>query len=68
MRNLPILRDLGLGIVYFGLESGDAQVLQDMRKGHTPERMIEAGRKIRTAGMKLSAMVILGLAGRERSS
>jgi radical SAM superfamily enzyme YgiQ (UPF0313 family) len=64
---LAILRDLGLGIVYFGLESGDAQVLQDVRKGHTPERMIEAGRKIRAAGMKLSAMVILGLAGRERS-
>ena len=64
---LAILRGLGLGIVYFGLESGDAQVLQDVRKGHTPERMIEAGRKIRVAGMKLSVMVILGLAGRERS-
>jgi radical SAM superfamily enzyme YgiQ (UPF0313 family) len=64
---LAQLRDLGLGIVYFGLESGDAQVLQNVRKGHTPERMIEAGRKIRAAGMKLSAMVILGLAGRGKS-
>ena len=58
---------LGLGVVYYGLESGDAQVLQDVNKGHSPERMIEAGRKIRAAGMKLSVMVILGLAGRERS-
>ncbi|MGO9376560.1 MAG: radical SAM protein [Syntrophobacteraceae bacterium] len=64
---LAQLRDLGLGVVYFGLESGDAQVLQDVNKGHSPERMIEAGRKIRAAGMKLSVMVILGLAGRERS-
>jgi radical SAM superfamily enzyme YgiQ (UPF0313 family) len=64
---LAVLRDLGLGIVYFGLESGDAQVLKDVNKGHTPERMIEAGRKIRAAGMKLSVMVILGLGGRERS-
>ncbi|MGA2226867.1 MAG: radical SAM protein, partial [Syntrophobacteraceae bacterium] len=64
---LAQLRDLGLGVVYFGLESGDAQVLQDVNKGHSPERMIEAGRKIRTAGMKLSVMIILGLAGRERS-
>ncbi len=64
---LAILRSLGLGIVYFGLESGDAQVLKDVGKGHTPERMIEAGRKIRAAGMKLSTMVILGLAGLERS-
>jgi radical SAM superfamily enzyme YgiQ (UPF0313 family) len=64
---LAALRDLGLEIAYFGLESGDAQVLEEVRKGKTPEQMIEAGRKIRAAGMKLSVMVILGLAGRERS-
>jgi radical SAM superfamily enzyme YgiQ (UPF0313 family) len=64
---LATLRNLGLEIVYYGLESGDAQVLKDVRKGHTPERMIEAGRKIRAAGMKLSVMVILGIAGRQRS-
>ena len=64
---LAILRELGLGVAYFGLESGDAQVLEDVRKGNTPEQMIEAGRKIRAAGIKLSVMVILGLAGRERS-
>ena len=64
---LTQLRDLGLKIAYFGLESGDEQVLREMRKGHSPERMIEAGRKIRDAGMKLSVMVILGLAGRDRS-
>ncbi|MFZ2447309.1 MAG: radical SAM protein [Syntrophobacteraceae bacterium] len=64
---LAELRDLGLGIVYYGLESGDAQTLAEIKKGHTPERMIEAGQKVRAAGMKLSTMVILGLAGRERS-
>ncbi len=64
---LSQLRGLGLGIIYFGLESGDEQVLRDIVKGHSPERMIEAGRKIRAAGMKLSVMVILGLAGRARS-
>jgi radical SAM superfamily enzyme YgiQ (UPF0313 family) len=64
---LATLRELGLGIVYFGLESGDAQVLQEIGKQQSPERMIEAGRKVRAAGMKLSTMVILGLAGRKRS-
>ncbi len=64
---LAQLRELGLGIVYFGLESGDPQVLADVKKGHTRERMIEAGRRVREAGIKLSVMVILGLAGRERS-
>jgi radical SAM superfamily enzyme YgiQ (UPF0313 family) len=66
-QELAALRDLGLEIAYFGLESGDAQVLEEVRKGKTPEQMIEAGQKIRAAGMKLSVMVILGLAGRERS-
>ncbi len=64
---LARLREMGLGIVYFGLESGDSQVLADIKKGHSRERMIEAGRRVREAGMKLSVMVILGLAGRERS-
>jgi len=64
---LAALRGLGLGIVYFGLESGDTLVLKEVRKGHTPERMIEAGRKILAAGMKLSVMVILGIGGRQRS-
>jgi radical SAM superfamily enzyme YgiQ (UPF0313 family) len=64
---LAQLRELGLKIAYFGLESGDGQTLEHMRKGHSPERMIEAGRKILDAGMKLSVMVILGLAGRDRS-
>jgi radical SAM superfamily enzyme YgiQ (UPF0313 family) len=64
---LERLRDLGLKIAYFGLESGDEQVLRDMKKGHSPERMIEAGRKVREAGMKLSVMVILGLGGRDGS-
>jgi len=64
---LQELRDLGLGIVYLGLESGDAEVLREIHKGVGPERMIEAGRKVRAAGLKLSVTVLLGIAGRERS-
>jgi radical SAM superfamily enzyme YgiQ (UPF0313 family) len=64
---LEELRDLGLGIVYLGLESGDSEVLRDVKKGVTPERMIEAGKKVRDAGLKLSVTVLLGIAGRDRS-
>lgn len=64
---LEELRGLGLGIVYLGLESGDAQVLRDIRKGVSPERMIEAGQRIRMAGLKLSVTALLGIAGLERS-
>jgi radical SAM superfamily enzyme YgiQ (UPF0313 family) len=66
-QQLSELRKLGLGIVYLGLESGDAQVLKEVKKGVSPERMIEAARLVREAGLKLSVTAILGIAGRERS-
>lgn len=64
---LEELRKLGLGIVYLGLESGDPEVLREIAKGASPERMVEAGRRVREAGIKLSVTVLLGIAGRGRS-
>ena len=64
---LQELRELGVGIVYLGLESGDAEVLRKIKKGVSPERMIEAGQRVRDAGLKLSVTVLLGIAGRDRS-
>jgi len=61
------LRRLGLGIAYMGLESGDDETLQAVRKGATAAALIAAGRRVRQAGIKLSVTVLLGLAGRERS-
>ena len=65
--DLKELRASGLGILYMGLESGDAVTLKAIRKGAGPEEMIAAGRKARQAGFKLSITVLLGIAGRERS-
>jgi radical SAM superfamily enzyme YgiQ (UPF0313 family) len=64
---LAALKDLGLGIVYMGLESGDNETLKTINKGSDAARMIKAGRKVRQAGIKLSLTVLLGVAGRERS-
>lgn len=61
---LVTLRRLGLGIIYFGAESGDPATLKSVRKGATVERQIEACRIVREAGLKLSVMVLLGLAGK----
>jgi radical SAM superfamily enzyme YgiQ (UPF0313 family) len=61
------LREKKLRILYFGLESGDAQTLAAVRKGFTPEEMLSLCRKARQAGLRLSVTAILGLAGRERS-
>jgi len=61
------LRDLGVTIAYMGLETGDDITLKNIRKGADSQKMIEMGKKIRNAGIKLSITVLIGLAGRERS-
>jgi radical SAM superfamily enzyme YgiQ (UPF0313 family) len=63
VEGLSRLRDLGLGIVYFGVESGDEATLRAVHKGATVERQLAACRVAREAGLKLSVMVLLGLAG-----
>ena len=65
--DLQLLKQAGLQLVYLGIESGDDEVLTRVQKGVSSEEMIEAGKKIIAAGMKLSAMLVLGLGGRELS-
>lgn len=60
---LARLRERGLGVVYFGVESGDEETLRAVHKGATVARQLAACRTVRAAGMKLSVMVLLGLAG-----
>ncbi len=70
MKTPEQLKDLkknGLGILYLGVETGDEELLKKIRKGSSPQHLINMGRKAREAGMKLSATVLLGIAGRERS-
>lgn len=60
------LRELkahGLDMVYMGLESGNAQVLEFMKKGATPQEMIQSAGKIKQAGIRLSVTAISGLGG-----
>ena len=61
------LKTLGLGRVYMGLETGHEPTLDLIRKGATPDEMIQAGRRVRTAGIFLSVSCLLGVAGREHS-
>lgn len=57
-----------LRILYFGLESGDAETLMLANKGYEPQRMLELCLNAQQAGMKLSVTGILGLAGRARTA
>ena len=63
---LKALKDAGLDMIYMGAESGDDVVLKDVKKGATSAEIIEAGIKIRKAGMALSITLISGLGGRNR--
>jgi len=60
---LKALKDLKLGILYMGVESGDDVVLRRIKKGATHPEMVEAAGKVREAGILLSMTVILGLGG-----
>ena len=64
---LEELKNLGLLIAYMGLESGDDRTLEDINKGADSGQMIEMGGKIRSAGIKLSVTVLLGIAQKKRS-
>jgi len=67
MADLRELKGLGLHRVYMGLESGHDPTLARIRKGTNSAQMIEAGQKIRRAGMFLSVTALLGVAGNDYS-
>jgi radical SAM superfamily enzyme YgiQ (UPF0313 family) len=64
---LKELKELKLTIFYMGVESGDDKVLQKVCKGVNHQQLVEAGRKVKEAGITLSVTVILGLGGVEGS-
>lgn len=64
---LVTLKEKGLTILYVGVESGDEETLKAIRKGTTGQNLINMGRKVKEAGIKLSVTVLLGIAGRVRS-
>ncbi|MEN6349833.1 MAG: radical SAM protein [Syntrophomonas sp.] len=64
LSELEVLKAAGLTIAYLGVETGDAGLLKEIRKGVTYDEMVEAGRKVRQAGILLSVTILLGLAGR----
>ena len=60
---LQQLRDAGLSMLYYGMESGHDPLLRIIRKGATANMMIKSLHKAFDAKMKVSATVILGLGG-----
>ncbi len=67
IEELTSLKELGLGIIYMGLESGNREVLKRVKKNATVEQMVQAARRVKESGILLSITVILGLGGVEYS-
>ena len=68
MPELVSLRSAGLTKAYLGVETGDDRLLREIKKGVRADQMLRAGRNLADAGINLSSMILLGLAGRgERS-
>jgi molybdenum cofactor biosynthesis enzyme MoaA len=64
---LNSLRENGLSLVYYGIESGNQELLKYINKPMKPRRMVEGLNKAYYANMKISATVILGLGGKNLS-
>ncbi|NLX01168.1 MAG: radical SAM protein [Syntrophomonadaceae bacterium] len=63
MSELTALRAAGLTKAYLGVETGDDRLLKEVKKGVSYEEMLQAGQNLINAGINLSSMVLLGLAG-----
>ncbi|NND27770.1 MAG: radical SAM protein [Myxococcales bacterium] len=61
------LRELGLSLLYMGPETGDDPTFKRIAKGSNFEEHVEAARRAHEAGMKISAIFLLGAGGTERS-
>jgi len=67
VEELVQLREAGLTRIHTGLESGSERVLAMIRKGITPQDIVEGGRKVMSAGISLSEYIMPGVGGRELS-
>lgn len=63
IEEIQALRDVRLGLVYLGVESGSDRLLRAIGKGKA-QHMLAALGHARQAGLKVSATVILGLGGK----
>ncbi|MDQ1770052.1 radical SAM protein [Labilibaculum sp. A4] len=63
-KELQILAEKGLKLLYVGIESGDDELLKAIDKGENFESTSRALQRARKAGIKLSVMILNGLGGK----
>lgn len=67
VEELAEYKELKLGTVYMGFETGDEDVYRQINKYGSPQGNIEACDKLKAAGIKVNVTVIAGLGGKALS-
>jgi radical SAM superfamily enzyme YgiQ (UPF0313 family) len=65
--DFKILKKAGLSRIHSGMESGDDEVLLRIQKGATAQQTIDAGIRIKEAGIELSEYLLIGIGGKQLS-
>jgi radical SAM superfamily enzyme YgiQ (UPF0313 family) len=63
--DLKEIHDAGLSRIHMGLETGYDPLLKMIQKGLTAQEQIQAGRKVKEAGISLSEYIMPGLGGKK---
>jgi radical SAM superfamily enzyme YgiQ (UPF0313 family) len=63
LEELRLIREAGLNRLHIGLETGDPELLKEIRKGATPDQMVEGCLKAKEAGFEVSLYVLAGIGG-----
>ncbi len=64
---MRLLAEAGLKRIHVGVESGDDEILRRVQKGATAEDHVRAGGILKEVRIEMSAYLVLGLGGRERT-
>jgi histone acetyltransferase (RNA polymerase elongator complex component) len=65
--DMKAIAEAGLNRIHIGLESGADEVLEMVKKGTSKEMAVQAGLKVKQAGVELSEYYMPGLGGRKFS-
>jgi radical SAM superfamily enzyme YgiQ (UPF0313 family) len=66
MGELKAIRQAGLTRLHIGLETGDPELLEEIKKGATPEQMVEGALRAKEAGFEVSLYVLAGIGGEKK--
>jgi len=66
MEELRQIRQAGLTRLHVGLETGDPELLKEIKKGATPGQMVEGCVRAKEAGFEVSLYVLAGIGGEEK--